>query len=790
MYRIISILLLFLILLTQLPSLPIATSNNLLKHNSYELVQRQNSIVDLQKYWQTYVIDVKNIPPLIGARADSLLIALYDGIKWYYGEIWVWNGSRTIWTPYNMTIDIPNAGKYLTDNCRLIIRIPLYIKNEYTEEWSVHAILSRLHNKVYIELNDQGITRGFYIFYDKHYSRGMYPFISPSKYIQLFNKASHVISKNILRIKPWFVHTFLVSRDLKRVIAYNMTYAEFTEKYGVEFIDPPWQIDGGGGGGPLPNEEYWFFIPVINQSVTVINGGKKYSIYIGSSVYKAILCVKVYNPSSTASSELTIGIDEIEVIDNKHQKLLEGHNYVYYIDPQDELYIEIPVYLAYNQSRYYALNITFLSPLIKICEAYLTVIKDYSGVYDTYPTPETKDAIYGYMEEAFYSTNMWIKYNEALSEDEFSILSTPVINGFYLYGDSSKYGIYVKMKYYIERNTSVEFCLNGVPIYSIDLITGDVLHTWQVKEIWIPLSKFSDIVKDAIKSGLGLVLSIKTDILQNVVEHIGFREIYIKLPFHPDIWRPRSYAFGKHVHIAGLAGIQVYPDGIYSTGQVSFIIAVNEYSYDPDGDDITSYDIIAEVLASGIEYPEANYNSMVHEVIVNLSVPKYVYGSALPTRPAESIYLEGQANSELNSTKEIAKHAYWIADAMYNVYGLLSSGENPILGGILFVLGKIIDILQESVASVGVDIIDSDLYRTYLIIWNGGLQPVKYGRFRYIIPIVRSEGIKSDGVIKGGVYVLIDAEAYCYIEAKVLSGQTLYRSEKYVVEGNRLLVNR
>ena len=37
---------------------------------------------------------------------------------------------------------------------------------------------------------------------------------------------------------------------------------------------------------------------------------------------------------------------------------------------------------------------------------------------------------------------------------------------------------------------------------------------------------------------------------------------------------------------------------------------------------------------------------------------------------------------------------------------------------------------------------------------------------------------------------MIDAEAYCYIEAKVLSGQTLYRSEKYVVEGNRLLVNR
>ena len=741
-----------------------------------------------ESYRQIYIIDVKDLPQLIGARADSLLLAVYDGIKWYYDEIWVWNGSRTIWTSYNSTIEIPNAGRYLTNNCRIIIKLPLYIKNLYTAEWPIMAALDGLHNRLYVEIYDQGVNRGFYIFYDKNNSRGIYPFIPPTKYEKILIRSKQLGANNILSIEHRFVYSFLISRDFKEILAYNITYKEFSEKYQVELTDQPWYINSGDESPPL-QEEYWFFTPIIKDSLILENEKREYNVYIGTCVYKTTLYIKAYNPLGQFS-ELIVTIEKLEELSPTNQVIIGTKTHEYSFEPLEERLIEIPIYLEYDDSTYYSLNITFSSPAIEIYDTYIIVIKDYSGIYDTYPTPETKEAIYGYMEEPQFTTNMWIKHNIAFSNDEFSIISTPVINGFYKYADPSRYGIYAKMKYYIEHNTSIDFYLNGVLIYSTDLTTGSILHIWQTKEIWIPLNEFSDIITDAIKSGLGLILTIKTDIFQNVVEHIGFKEIYIKLPFHPDVWRPKSYSFGKHVHIAGLAGAHVYPDNIYSVGQASFIIAINEYSYDPYGDDITSYHIIAEVIASGMNYPEANYNSMVHEVLVNLSVPKYVYGSTLPTRPAESIYLKGQANSELGSYLEIARHAYWIVDAMYNVYGLLSNGWSPILGGVLFVLGKISDILQESLASVGVDIIDNDLYRTYLITWYGGLQPVEYGRFRYIIPIVRSKGITSDGWIKGGVYVWIDAKAYCYIEARVLSGQTLYRSEKYVIEGNKLLVNR
>lgn len=99
----------------------------------------------------------------MGARANSLLAAVYDGAKWYYGEIIVWNGSRTLRTPYNTALELPRTGRIVTSNCLIMAKIPVYIKNIHISKWPIYATINRLHNKIYLDLSINGAIRSLYI---------------------------------------------------------------------------------------------------------------------------------------------------------------------------------------------------------------------------------------------------------------------------------------------------------------------------------------------------------------------------------------------------------------------------------------------------------------------------------------------------------------------------------------------------------------------------------------------------------------------------------------------------
>jgi len=67
-------------------------------------------LIQNRTYHVTFIIKLTELPELIGARFDSLEAAIYDGKDWRIIEIWIWNGTRKVVSPFGSIIEMPNVG--------------------------------------------------------------------------------------------------------------------------------------------------------------------------------------------------------------------------------------------------------------------------------------------------------------------------------------------------------------------------------------------------------------------------------------------------------------------------------------------------------------------------------------------------------------------------------------------------------------------------------------------------------------------------------------------------------
>ncbi len=180
---------------------PKTTVSKSTRDHGDESMNTVSTLIQNRTYHVTFIIKLTELPELIGARFDSLEAAIYDGKDWRIIEIWIWNGTRKVVSPFGSIIEMPNAGWYLTKNCYLIIKVPTYIINKYVCKWPRHLIYDKINNRLYIEINQTDINVSFYIFYSKYNSAHKYPFLTVSKYRELKKKAIEISRSDIALIK-------------------------------------------------------------------------------------------------------------------------------------------------------------------------------------------------------------------------------------------------------------------------------------------------------------------------------------------------------------------------------------------------------------------------------------------------------------------------------------------------------------------------------------------------------------------------------------------------------------
>ena len=775
---------------------PISVEPLQMIHNT-TLGQEKYSRID--SLWRTYIINASSIPSLIGKRVDSLSVKLFNGTRWFNGNIWIWNGTKEIVTPFGTVIKVPKRGLYITKQCQIIIKIPTYIKTKYTKDWPIDIALNHIHNRIYVLLPaDMGATIGVYIFYDKKYSMHRYPFIPLSKYIELKKSSLLVSPRDILGIVEEKVSSFIVSRDL-RIIDYNVSLSEYEKKYSI-LSDPPWYIDDGGGGDtnppPPPEDEYWFVIPVVDKEETV--NSASYSAYLGIKVNNLYMYMYIENPNQ----ELANINMKVSLIDNNTGSTLKYEYYYYHINGEESLEIneEFPMDYTLYSSYYCTLKIELDvtngngQPLnVNVSQIFLIVTKDFNGPGIIKPADEIGIHIIGYQFDNNERSSPWKKaLGTDMGSNETLILSGTV-NGLYAYGDPNdpyKYGFYAIINYYVEQEYIMNFKLNGVTFKTIILEpTGS---SSSVVLVQVSFDDIRQLIINGISSLEGISLSIETNALRDPNAEIEFTAIALELPIYPDVWRPKSDSFTR-LHRVVESSSLVYNYGSRSTGLVSYTFSSKRYNQTRSGYPIDDIRLQYDIIVSGAEYYDP-YDMVSYFRFINVTIAIPIDSfNIIGTTLDRNVYISDQVNGELKEFILFAKEAYYLAEGVYLAITVISGTSNPIIGGTFYVIGLLLDILSVSESpTFQEDWKDINGYRYIWIAWNAGLQPIRYGRYRFwTVPM----GFIGNATIKGSVEVAFASDTYepmgtCYSyfnNAVIFTGKALHPQEPYTIHGKRWL---
>ncbi len=727
--------------------------------------------------WRVIGIEVSVLPQLIGIRVDSLYPAIYSGREWISLPFKVATDVKEVPTYYGTPIYVPDASKYLDKGMMLYIWIPRYTINTYTSGWCVEAAYNRLHERIYVKLRD---GTSFYIFFDKNHTMDNYPYIITGS--ELEGLSIDLLSQDdIVDVRYAYHRSFVISRDMKRIIDYDLTEEECSKLY-INMPQPPYYIDGGGGPSPPPQKEYSFFISLVNSTTVIDNRIAVFPIYVGAGGFEARLYFKLENPT-TSQTYYTIAIDEIkngEVVDSKS---IYGE-----LGPGESIEDNVVFYFTYSTTDIYRVNVSIGSPYIQIDYMYMIVYKDYSDVYSVDPTPETKYVRYGYDQccPTGYLSDKLCKDAIFLGSNEFLLLTTPVINGYFRYGEGG-YGLHISFKYKACEDYDLYIKVNGYPVKHVVLTGNYPFCSWQDVDIFIPGDTLADIVASALSSGIGLLITMESELFSAAGPDLCIKSINLTLPVAPDIWMPRSGSYNYFPHLGCQGSFNIHPDSYNLGGSVEYTASVTEYtridSYPPSD----TYLVVVDVVASGVK-EENNYRVLVEDVYLEISIPKNVFGPGLPSSPQYTIHLSGQSNEELGPYIESARNTYDIIGASHRNQPISAGTGDPYIGAVLYIVGHLIDILSSGLASVHVGYVDTDTYRTYSISWSGNLQSVEYGRFSYTFMLYRPGGIAREGTIHVRLKVETSAGRACTsFSVKIVPGETRSIIEPYVTYGGGMI---
>ncbi len=717
------------------------------------------------------------IPAILGSRADSLTAKIYDGSRWITLELYLWNGSSQAYFS-GTTIDLPRAGRVITDNVKIIVKIPTGIKNIYTREWPTSVALKHIHHRLLIEYTTDKVRGSFYLFYDKEYSSYLFRLVNSKAYNHLQALATKEL--RILNINHEYMRSFIVDPLTYKIIAYNLTYEEYLRQYTIDIGEPPWYIDGGGGGGggsnvpPPPRPEEFFHIHIGNFTLNESNNEVEYNVYVGACIYDINLYIDVSNLDNIVS-EFNVTVEKIRK-EGDNYTLIDTKYLVLQIDPSEDMLFEIPfsdlAIVSYRETEYYnyTIRLTLISGELRVNTMYMGVIKDLTGREDDGPTPETKTVKHGW--ESYtddHSSGFTKAEGETLSR-EVVLFTTPVINGFYKPVDNSldeEYGIQISFTYdYIDSPVELVFKLNGESIYSCTIEPEE--DPWmQFRNIWIPISTIKDIVSTATYNGLGLILSVESSVFEDEDALIRFLYASVALPIHPELWKPKSIRFVGDSYAMFTSSIYVYDElSSILSGVGTLLFAGEDYckAYTNGGTQpYDDYGARLDLLVSGIkywnEYMAKEYYVSGIEITMLFS-KNYFKENYFPGRPGEQISLNGEGSEEDKLT-EALDELKWIYD-IYQIIMIIrgfgswagSSAEernyaskNWGVNFMFFIIGKWEEILRNMNAELSVTKFETDRYVGYNVSWVSNGEFIEEGRFRLGLLLKRNVNVDSDGEV-------------------------------------------
>jgi len=776
MQRMSTFYLIFIILLLNIISSPITSSAF-----NYNLHDKLGGI--RYRVYSVLVIKASEIPDIIGARADSLLAKIYDGEKWINLQLYLWNGVSKAYFS-GTSLDLPRSSKTITQDVEIIIKIPKYIENMYTEEWPVEVAIKRIHHRLLIEYMDGATIGSFYLFYDYNCSGYTYKYINMYMYDNLRSLAGGNI--RILDIKHEFIRSFIIDPKSYRIIDYNISYQEYLQRYTTNMEEPPWYIDDkeecGDPPHPLPPrpEEYFYIHIADNFRLT---NTTEFSIYVGSCLYDGKLYIDVEN-----KDDRIIGIFSL-TIKKMMRKVEEIHGRIYisYIPINSRTFLlaldygskdsfEIPLsdygLVSYDDVNYYCYNIT-LRPLqgdLRVNTIYLTIAKDLTGGEDDGPTPESKTVKHGWeLVEQSCSTGFTKPVGKKLG-NEVVLFTTPIIHGFYKPANASldsNYGLRLVFKYQISSPTQLIFKLNGVEVYTYHIHPAKSPLT---QTIWIPISIIKDIVSSATYSGIGLTVSVKSDIFDQEDAYIKFLEASISLPIHPVLWKPRSesFIFGYYT----MTGSKLYTYDTLSSrlvGLTTISFSGEEYSHYMGFDAEFSYRL--DILANATQLHNTSIVDMDYYISgleVTIMFSKNYFYTGL-NGPSDIIYVNGYQwcdkviecyvrNSHSKCIKMFVKcykdgrpwtigevyraieELKWIYDLYRSIMSLkelFSLIGDFVSNFIFFTVGKWVEALEDTEAIIEKVSFETSDYMGYNITWASNGELIKNGKFMFLDTVAR-----------------------------------------------------
>ncbi len=679
-------------------------------------------------------------------------------------------------------------------------------------------------------------------------------YLTKSQYEELIKNASRLgvlfEKQDILVFEREHVSSFILASDLSETIGINMTYTDYLRGISSRYFKniynqvsiirsnpftnnivhlltislrnlierniflyfrrPPIYMDGGGGGAgntqpPKPREEYLFNIAVFNGQINYTK--QHYNIYIGS---------------NTSDSELRIEYGGLKTPVNLHLNLVLYNTRDLSIIYSKSITLElelgsgdavIPLNIPYDKKTY-RLNITFWSDNPVNAYIYIYLSKDFSGPYDVGETPETKLAYIGYgdydelmeLKREYPDNYLWhiswglIKgYNTCFMSkgstsmsscmDEAIVLAIPPANGLYYYASSSELYLDIVFAYSIPLNynggTYVEIYVDDYLIANKTLSRGEDLVRFN-----IPLTNIKNIFHDAIHSSKPVTLTIRSPLLVSKEVFFTIPYVYFVIPFHPEVWKPRSQNFVSLIHMGSYGGSYIYSEApdinlqTYVSGVMSYVLGYKEYGIDYSYTKVP-VDVLLDVFGNSkdlvTDYGDVvEYNRIVYARL-DLWLPKKPFDYSLPYGFQEEILLGKQANKWLTKAVELAEETYKIANYISTAVEILTGGA---VLPYMSTVGVIIDTLKASLSQRSENIVDEGDKIHYVLEWRGNAQSIEFGRFRILVSELYLSG---SGVIEAKITMGTKETRLNTIvaESRILYGHTVsleYRSG-YAITG-------
>ncbi len=734
----------------------------LIAENSIPLYSMETSYIENSNYIMIR-INASSIPAIMDARADSITVKLFDGMKWYDVESYMVNGIKKAWFS-GIIINTYASGRGITSNTSIYLKIPYNIQNRYTNEWPIDIALKRIHYRIIIDYKlSNGYRNSLYIFFD--YNHSGYKYNYPNK---MFN-INNLEKMEILNTRLEHVNSYVIDHIKYKIIDYNVTYEEYLEnieKYLENTGEPPWYIEGGKSiPQPIshpntPRPEEFYYIDIANN--VILNKyakDREYSVYVGSCIYDAKINLDIENvlDDKPSTFKITIKRIRINVKWSSYETNVMGYeNITYTLQPDERAHYEISLsdlgLVSYECNSYYRYNITLHLEYggIHIDRMYMGVIKDLTGGDDG-PTPELKYVVHGWMQSNDL-TGFKKGRGMALDTDEAVLFTTPVITSFYYpFSDEldDECGIHIILEYSTTTSEVFKVKINGVVEYETILKPQASGRS----SIWIPISRFKDIVADAIYNGVKLTVSVETDLLQKTDESMRITTAYIKLPIHPELWKPASESFISTPYLMTYDTLYIYrtdkPELIATAGV--FVEGI-DYNMFKDGEYKDTFGSIIDVIASRILYSREYRDHEYYISMINVTVlySKNYFGE-ISMVPGHSARIDGE---EVNASTSYSLGSRRKVCSQRSEYG---SHDSSIIGFVLYIVGKWIELIQNAYIQKDWGFIEDENYEGWCIVLNGNGFLYKQGHIelRNVINLLKQS--RYDGVVIVKVEIAVDS---------------------------------